>query len=86
MTEDVLEQEYPYTIIGFEFTEKEYHRYKIYQKVLDSMPFDDLVLRWPGPGSLMDHILASKYNAIIVDGYFRFKTESDKTFFLLRFS
>ena len=83
MTEDVLEQEYPYTVIGFEFTDKEYHRYAIYQKVLDSMPYN---VAWYGTGSLMDHVLSSQYNAVILDGWFRFKTEQDRTFFLLRFS
>jgi hypothetical protein len=83
MTEDVLEQEYPYTVIGFEFTEKDYYRYATYQNLLNSLPDN---VAWYGPGSLMDHVLASKYNAVILDGWFRFKTESDKTFFLLRFS
>jgi hypothetical protein len=78
-----LQQEYPYTVIGFEFTEKDYHRYRIYQKVLDSLPNN---VAWYGPGSLMDHVLSSQYNAVILNGYFRFKTESDKTFFLLSFS
>jgi hypothetical protein len=83
MTEDVLEQEYPYAVIGFEFAEKEYHRYATYRNLLNSLPNN---VAWYGPGSLMDHILKSKYNAVILDGWFRFKTESDKTFFLLRFS
>ena len=83
MTEDILEQKYPYNVIGFEFTEKEYHRYKIYQNLLNSLPDN---VAWYGPGSLMDHVLSSQYNAVIVEGCFRFKTEQDRTFFLLRFS
>jgi len=83
MTEDVLEQEYPYTVIGYEFTEKDYHRYATYQNLLNSLPNN---VAWYGSGSLMDHILKRKYNAVILDGWFRFKTESDRTFFLLKFS
>ena len=83
MTDNALEQEYPYTVIGFEFTEKEYYRHATYRNLLNSLPNN---VAWYGPGSLMDHVLSSQYNAVIVSGCFRFKTESDKTFFLLRFS
>jgi hypothetical protein len=83
MTDNTLEQEYPYTVIGFEFTEKEYHRHRIYQNLLNSLPNN---VTWYKSGlSSMDHVLSSQYNAIIVSGCFRFKTEADRTMFLLRF-
>ena len=84
MTDNTLEQEYPYTVIGFEFTEKEYHCYATYRNLLNSLPNN---VTWHKSGlSMMDHVLSSQYNAVIVSGCFRFKTESDRTMFLLKLS
>jgi hypothetical protein len=84
MTDNALEQEYPYTVIGFEFTEKEYYRHATYRNLLNSLPNN---VTWYKSGlSMMDHVLSSQYNAVIVSGCFRFKHESDLLMFLLRFS
>jgi hypothetical protein len=84
MTDNALEQEYPYPVIGYEFADKQYHRYATYRNLLNNLPNN---VTWHKSGlSMMDHVLSSQYNAVIVSGCFRFKTESDRTFFLLRFS
>jgi hypothetical protein len=75
-----LQQEYPYAITNtlHNMTGK---GTVIYFKFMTSMPAKQ------GPlGPLMEVELSRTYNAIVRGGIFYFKTEADRTMFLLRFS
>ena len=80
-----LQEEYPYTVKAFEYrgdTSYKEHT-QVFDKFLNSMPAH---MGWYRPGSMLEYTLKNEYNAIMLFEYFRFKTESDRTFFLLRFS
>jgi hypothetical protein len=81
----ILEQEYPYTVKAFDYQgDSNYkERTQIFDKFINSMPEH---VAWYRPDSMLNYTLKSEYNAIMLFEYFRFKTESDRTFFLLRFS
>ena len=80
-----LQQEYPYTVKAFDYRGDTGYKDRtiVFDKFLNSMPAQ---WAWYRPGSLINYTLKKEYNAIMLFEYFRFKTESDKTFFLLRFS
>ena len=85
MRDPILEQEYPYTVKAFDYQGPLRHmeHTQIFDKFLNSMPEH---VAWYRPDSVMGYALKNEYNAIMLFEYFRFKTESDRTFFLLRFS
>ena len=80
-----LQQEYPYTVKAFDYRGDTFYkeRTRIFEKFINSMSEH---VAWYRPDSMMNYTLKSEYNAIMLFEYFRFKTESDRTFFLLRFS
>ena len=80
-----LQQEYPYTVKAFEYRGLTIYKEntRVFDKFINSMPEH---MGWYRPGSMQEYTLKSEYNAIMLFEYFRFKTESDRTFFLLRFS
>ena len=80
-----LQEEYPYTVKAFEYRGDTIYKEntQVFHKFLNSMPAHT---GWYRPSSMQEYTLKSEYNAIMLAEYFRFKTESDRTFFLLRFS
>lgn len=85
MRDPILEQEYPHTLQAFEYQgDSNYKEHtQVFAKFINSTPGD---VGWYRPDSMLNYILKSEYNAIMLGEYVRFKTESDRTFFLLRFS